>query len=365
MKTIHVRLKERSYDIVVGLDLLSKTGALLRKLKIGKDAVVITNKPLMGLYKRDLERSLHKNGFTVRFELVPDSEKAKSSNVALKLASRIAAYDKKRSVFIIAFGGGVIGDLAGFVAAIYKRGVPYVQIPTTLLAQVDSAIGGKTAIDLNIAKNLVGAFYQPRMVISDISLLETLPARQIRNGLAEVIKYGVIKDRRLFAFLEKKYSDILKYDRGSLEYAVLRSSRIKAKVVERDELDRTGLRVILNYGHTVGHAIESASSYSSRYNHGESVAIGMAVACDIALKLKLTNPAVSERIKALIKKIGLPAKITGLSLSKIRGSLAHDKKFMRGKNRFVLPVSVGEVRVFDGVPDKIITEAIKKNLKNG
>jgi len=365
LKTIRVRLKERSYDIVIGAGLLSKAGALLQKLRIGKDAVVITNKPLLGLYKRDMETSLRKGRFTIRFELVPDSEKAKSSNVALRLASRIAAYDKKKSVFIIAFGGGVIGDLAGFVAAIYKRGVPYVQIPTTLLAQVDSAIGGKTAIDLNIAKNLVGAFYQPRMVISDISLLETLPARQIRNGLAEVIKYGVIKDRQLFAFLEKKYSDILRRDKASLEFVVSRSSRIKAKIVERDELDRTGLRAILNYGHTVGHAVESASSYSSRYNHGESVAIGMAVACDIASKLKLTSPAVSERIKALIKKTGLPTKITALSLSKICGSLAHDKKFVRGKSRLVLPVSIGKVRIVDGVPDKIISEAIKKNLKNG
>lgn len=343
---------------------MSKTGALLRTTGFGKDAVVITNKPLLGLYRRELEKSLRENGFTVRFELVPDSEKAKSSGVTLRLVSRIASYDKRRSVFIIAFGGGVIGDLAGFVAAIYKRGVPYVQIPTTLLAQVDSAIGGKTAIDLNIAKNLVGAFYQPRMVISDISLLDTLPARQIRNGLAEVIKYGVIKDRHIFAFLEKKYPDILKHDRDSLEYVVSRSSRIKAKIVERDELDRTGLRAILNYGHTVGHAVESASSYSSRYNHGESVAIGMAVASDIALKLKLTSPAVCERIKGLIKKAGLPIKITGLSLSKICSSLAHDKKFVRGKNRLVLPVSIGKARVVEGVPDKIISEAIKKNLKN-
>ncbi|MDP3804635.1 MAG: 3-dehydroquinate synthase [Candidatus Omnitrophota bacterium] len=359
MKTIRIRLKERSYDIVIGAGLLSKAGVLLRRLRLGRDAVVITNKALLGLYKRDLETSLHKGGFTVRFELVPDSEKAKSSEIALKLISGIAAYDKKRSVFIIAFGGGVIGDLAGFVAAIYKRGVPYVQIPTTLLAQVDSAIGGKTAIDLKIAKNLVGAFYQPRMVISDISLLETLPARQIRNGLAEVIKYGVIKDERLFNYLEKKYSDILRRDKAVLEFVVSRSSLIKARVVEADELDKTGLRAILNYGHTVGHAIESASSYSSRYNHGESVAIGMAVACDISLKLKLIGSKACERIKRLIEKAGLPTKITGLNFSKIRESLAHDKKFAGGKNRLVLPVSIGKVSLVDGVPYNIISEAIK------
>jgi len=363
LRTIRVHLEERSYDIVIGAGLLTKTGALLKKLRLGKDVIVITNKEVLRLYRRDLEASLQKSGFTVRFELVPDSEKAKSSDIALKLTSRIAAYDKRRSVFIIAFGGGVIGDLAGFVAAIYKRGVPYVQIPTTLLAQVDSAIGGKTAIDLKIAKNLVGAFYQPKMVISDISLLETLPARQIRNGLAEIIKYGVIKDRRLFDFLEKNYLKILRGDRPSMEFVVSRSSIIKARVVEADELDKTGLRAILNYGHTIGHAIESASLYSSGYDHGESVAIGMAVASDIALKLKLIAPKEAERIKGIIRKAGLPAKITGLGLSKIYESLVHDKKFVRGKNRFVLPFSIGRAKVVEGVADAVVKEAIRKNIE--
>lgn len=363
MKKIRIHLQERSYNIAIGEGLLSKAGVLLRKLNLGTDAVVITNKELLNLYRRDLERSLIAGGFTVKLLSVPDTEKAKSSAVALKLASKIASYDKKRSVFIIAFGGGVVGDLAGFVAAIYKRGVPYVQIPTTLLAQVDSAIGGKTAIDLEIAKNLVGAFYQPRMVISDISLLETLPARQIRNGLAEIIKYGVIRDRGLFAYLEKRYSDIMRCDRQSLEFVVARASRIKAGIVERDEFDRTGLRAMLNFGHTVGHAVESASSYSSRYNHGESVAIGMSVACDISLKLGFACPEDCQRIKALIGKTGLPTMISGLGLPGIWRSLAHDKKFVGGKKKLVLPISIGRVKIVENVSDKVIYDAVKKNLK--
>lgn len=363
MKTIRLHLKERSYEIAIGDGLLARSGALLKRLGLGRDAVVITNRGVRRLYGRRLEASLRKSGCTVRFELVPDSEKAKSSSTALKLISSIATYDKRRSVFIIALGGGVIGDLAGFVAATYKRGIPYVQIPTTLLAQVDSAIGGKTAIDLKIAKNLVGAFYQPRIVISDISLTETLPARQIRNGLAEIIKYGVIKDARLFDFLEKNYADILSRHKQALEFAVTRSSAIKARVVEHDEFDRTGARAVLNFGHTIGHAVEAASSYSSAYDHGESVAIGMVVACDIALRLKTIDPISAERIRSLIGRVGLPTKIKGLGLARIYAALVHDKKFVGGRPRLVIPVSIGRVKIADGVPDTVIKKAIRKNLE--
>ena len=361
MKKIRVHLKERSYDILIGAGLLKKAGSYIKKLGIGGDAVVITNKEILRLYRRSLEASLKKCAFTVKFETVPDSEKAKSSPTALKLISRIAAYDRRRSLFIIAFGGGVVGDLAGFVAATYKRGIPYVQIPTTLLAEVDSAIGGKTAIDLNIAKNLVGAFYQPKLVISDISFIETLPVRQIRNGLAEIIKYAVIEDPRLFAFLEKNFNKILLGDRAALEYVIARSSAIKARAVEADEYDKTGVRAVLNFGHTVGHAIEAASSYSSGYNHGEAIAVGMIAACDMALKLKLIARRDEERIRSLIRRVGLPDRIKGLSLSKIYGALMHDKKFTAGRMRLVLPISIGRVKVAEGVGAKIVKDAVKKS----
>jgi len=209
MKKIRVNLKDRSYDILIGESLLKGCGPILNRLDIGKDAVIVTNKYLLGLYGTILARSLKRAGISVRFELVPDSERAKSNRTAIELINRIAGYDKGKRLFIIAFGGGVIGDLAGFVAAVYKRGVPYVQIPTTLLAQVDSSIGGKVAIDTPIAKNLIGAFYQPRLVLSDISLIKTLSKRQIRNGIAEILKYGVIKDRNLFEYLKKNHKKIL------------------------------------------------------------------------------------------------------------------------------------------------------------
>ncbi|MCX5667843.1 MAG: 3-dehydroquinate synthase, partial [Candidatus Omnitrophica bacterium] len=285
MRCVKVNLKDRSYNILIGDGLLSKSGAIIKKLKIGRDAVVITNKSLRHAYGKTLKHSLNRSGISVKFELVPDSEKAKSSHTLLKVLDHIAAYDRNRSVFIIALGGGVAGDLAGFAAAVYKRGIPYVQIPTTLLAQVDSSVGGKAAIDLPAGKNLAGAFYQPKVVISDINVLMSLPQRQVRNGLAEIIKYGVIKDRELFVYLEKNYRKAALLDKKTLSTLITRSVRIKARIVADDELDRKGKRMVLNYGHTIGHAIEAASSYSNRYNHGEAIAIGMCVAADIASKL--------------------------------------------------------------------------------
>lgn len=362
MGNIRVNLKDRSYSIVIESDALKKIGGFLKKLCIGKDALVVTNKGLLRLYGMKLERFLSAAGFSVKFEMVPDSERAKSSAVAINLISRIARYDKKRELFIIAFGGGVIGDLAGFVAAIYKRGIPYIQVPTTLLAQVDSSIGGKTAVDLDIAKNLIGAFYQPKIVLSDISLLETLSPRQIASGLSEIIKYGIIKDGRFFEFLERNYTKILLRDLTVMKYVIERSSIIKGRVVESDEFDRLGIRTILNYGHTIGHAVEAAACYSAKYNHGESVAIGMAVAADIAVRLGMISKTEADRIKRLILKCGLPVRITGLSAGRIFDSLLHDKKFERGAIRLVLPVSIGSVKVVDGIGEGAIKKAIKDNI---
>lgn len=362
MKKVRVFLKERSYDIVIGEGLLQKCGPLLKTLKIGRDAIVVTNRRLLALYRRPLEKSLEKSGFKVRFELVPDSEKAKSSNVAMGLIGRISKYDKNKSIFIIAFGGGVVGDLAGFIAAAYKRGISYVQIPTTLLAQVDSAIGGKVAIDLPIAKNLIGAFYQPRMVISDLSLLGSLSDRQIKNGLAEIIKYSIIKDKALFRYLEASYKKILKSDRKALEYVVTASSRIKASVVSQDEFDRFSKRVILNYGHTIGHAIEAASKYSNRYNHGEAIAVGMIIAARISLILGMLKKEDFDRIEHLIKITGLPDRVKGLKLSSVYESHLHDKKFVNRKNRFVLPVGIGNVKTIEGVSDYVVKDVLKKYI---
>lgn len=364
MNRVRVSLGDRSYDILIGDGLLSKSGAIIKRLNIGRNAVVITNDALRRAYGKTLKNSLNKSGISVKFELVPDSEKAKSSHTFLKVLNHIAAYDKNRSVFIIALGGGVVGDLAGFAAAAYKRGIPYAQIPTTLLAQVDSSVGGKVAIDLPAAKNLAGAFYQPKVVISDINVLMSLSPRQVHNGLAEIIKYGVIKDSALFAYLERNYKKAVHLDKKTLSTLIMRSVRIKARLVGEDELDRLGKRIILNYGHTIGHAIEAASSYSNRYNHGEAIAIGMCVAADIASKLNLLKRDDVVRIERLIKKCGLPTKMKGLKFDKIYEAHLHDKKFVHNKNRLVLPYAPGSAGVVEAIPDRVMAEAVKKRLLN-
>ena len=360
MNIVKVPLKDRSYNILIGRGLINKAGTIIRRLGIGNDAIVVTNKTLFGLYGKQLKKSLLKSGISVKFEFVPAAERAKSGAILARLLNEIAAYDKNKTIFIIALGGGVIGDLAGFAASIYKRGVPYIQVPTTLLAQVDSAIGGKVAIDLPAAKNLAGSFYQPRVVISDISILKSLSKHEIMNGLSECIKYGAIKDGKLFEYLENNYKKVLALDEKAVMRVVLSSSRIKAKLAAEDEFDRTGKRAILNYGHTIGHAIEAASGYSRRYGHGEAVAIGMVIACGISLKLKLINTVDAARIERLIKKCGLPVKIKGLRLSKIYEAHLHDKKFIHGKNRFILPVGIGRVRIVEGIRDSVIIKAIKE-----
>lgn len=360
MNRVKVSLKDRSYNILVGRGLIGQAGVIIKKLGIGKDAVVITNKSVFAIYGKQLKSSLLKSGISVKFEFVPAGEQAKSSAVLIRLLGKISVYDKNKTIFIVALGGGVIGDLAGFAASIYKRGIPYVQVPTTLLAQVDSAIGGKAAIDLPIAKNLAGSFYQPKVVLSDTNVLRSLGARQIKNGLSECIKYGAIKDGRLFKYLENNYKKVLKLDEKSLAHVILSSSSIKAKVVEEDEFDRTGARAVLNYGHTIGHAIEAASGYSGRYEHGEAVAIGMVIAARISSALGLTSPAVAGRIESLVKKCGLPASIKGLKLPAIRQALLRDKKFIRGKNRFILPTGIGAVRIVEGISNSIIENTIKE-----
>ena len=363
MKRVRVNLKKRSYDIVIGSGLFQKSGQLLKGLSLGRDAIVITNRRILSLYGKRLGSILKRSRFTVTFEIVPDSEKAKSSEVAASVLNRIAVYDRYKTIFLVALGGGVIGDLVGFIASIYKRGIPYIQIPTTLLAQVDSSIGGKTAIDLPVAKNLAGAFYQPKIVISDVSLLKSLPKRQLKNAMAEIIKYGVIKDKLLFKYIEDNYDRILKGNERALEYIIFRSSEIKADLVKKDEFDNKDLRVILNYGHTVGHAIETVSFYSDKYNHGESVAVGMMIATDIAFKLKMIAKKDKQRIASLIKKCGLPVQVKGLNPSKIYNTLLHDKKFVQGKNRFVLPTRIGRVKIVEDVPEGVIKEVIAEYIR--
>jgi 3-dehydroquinate synthase len=358
MKVIKVNLKKRSYNIIIGSGILEKIGTYLKQLKLGSDAYIITNPVIKNVHGAKLKNSLSRAGFNYKFKLIPDSEKSKSLKTVYSVIEDLAGYDKRKKVFIIAFGGGVVGDLAGFVASIYKRGTAYVHVPTTLLAQVDSSIGGKTAVDLVRGKNLAGTFYQPKLVFSDIALLKTLDTRQILSGLAEIIKYAVIKDPALLGFLEKKHNKITRKDIRSLESIIRRSSLIKAKIVEIDEREEKGIRTALNFGHTIGHAIEEAGGYK-RYNHGEAIALGMLVALDIGRAMGYTDKSTQERIEKLIRSVGLPTKIEKVTLADIIKAHYFDKKFSGAKNKFVIAEKIGRVIIKKDIPLSVIRACLK------
>ena len=358
MKTVNVPLKQNAYQIVIGRGILSGLGARLKSLKIGADAAVVTSPVIRRHHGGALAAGLKKNGFSVKFFEVPEGEQSKSAQVAFPLMEQIARHDSSKGIFIITFGGGVIGDLAGYVAASYKRGVTYVQVPTTFLAQIDSAIGGKVAIDLPVGKNLIGAFYQPKIVWSDVSVLSTLDQRQMRNGLAEAVKYGVIADKRLFSYIARHYHRLLDRQPAALEHVVVRCSRIKAGVVTADEKETKGLRTILNFGHTVGHALEASGGYN-RYHHGEAVALGMRVAAEISRQKGMLSAADCQKLNGLLSDIGLPKKIKGVPLAGILRIMQHDKKFQKGRNRFVLAQKIGKVKVVAGVSPSLIQKAIR------
>lgn len=352
-----VNLGKRSYSIIIGKNILAQLGLYLNRLKLGTDAFIITNGFLKNKYGAKLAKVLDKSKINYRFKLVADSEKSKSIQTASSVIKDLARFDKKKKVYIIAFGGGVIGDLSGFVASVYKRGISYVQLPTTLLAQVDSAIGGKTAVDLDLGKNLVGAFYQPKLVFSEINFLQSLDKEQLSCGLAEIIKYAVIKDAKLFNFLERNYKEIKKGSPKALENIVTSCSRIKAKITSVDEKEALNIRTILNFGHTIGHAIEAACGYKA-YNHGQAVGLGMIVAVNLSNKLNLIDMKLSLRIKNLIKLYGLPVKLKGVSIDKIIKAHYHDKKFLGKENKFVLASGIGKAKIVRNIKLSFIKEAL-------
>lgn len=362
MKRIDVKLARHSYHIVVGHGILAQLPQLVKPLSLGTDAIVVTHPQLKKLYGAKLEQALKRSGVHVHYILVPQGEQSKSAACALKVIAQIAKLDVKRKVFCVAFGGGVIGDLTGFVAAVYKRGIPYIQIPTSLLAQVDSAIGGKTAIDLDVGKNLVGAFYQPKIVVSDTSLVQSLSRRQLQNGLAETVKYGVIQDPALFVYLQANYKNFLNHEPQALEHIVAASSHIKANVVGLDEFETKGIRSILNYGHTVGHAIEAAGGFS-QYQHGESVALGMRVAGRLSVLLGQLSVEDENKINELLTAIGLPSHAKALKMSDIFKHMQHDKKFVGKHNRFVIAQTIGRVKLVSDVSEHLIKQAIQAYLR--
>ena len=355
MRKVRVRIGKNSYNILIGSGLLAQTGQLLKEIGFSDKLVVITDPTVNRLHGSTLRQSLTGNDFKVTTLEVPEGEEQKSLETAGRLYHELTSVYAERTTPILALGGGVIGDLAGFVAATYMRGVPLIQIPTTLLAQVDSSIGGKVAVDHGSLKNKIGAFYQPRLAISDTTTLKTLTPGEISDGLAEAIKHGVIWDKEYFDYIETNLDNIRALDDGVLERVVFGSAKIKAAVVAEDELD-FGLRNILNFGHTVGHAIESVSEFS--LDHGQAVAIGMLAAARIADKLGIFNSNELIRLKVLIEKAGLPAEMPGLEVERIIQSMEHDKKIVQGKIKFILPRSIGEVFITDDVSLSLVRQVL-------
>jgi len=355
MKKVKVGLGKNSYEIHIGPGIITQVGHWLKENGFSDKLVIITNPVVKQLYGEALEQALSKAGFRVSMLLVPDGEKQKSLETAGRLYHELSDSYAERTTPILALGGGVIGDLAGFVAATYLRGVPLVQIPTTLLAQGDSSIGGKVAVNHDQMKNKIGTFYQPGLVISDVSTLKTLPPRELANGLAEVIKSAVIRDEDFFTYLEKNLDDIKSLDVRHLEEMVFQTAKIKVEVVEEDERD-LGLRNILNYGHTIGHAIESAADF--KLGHGESVAIGMLAAARISNRLGILDISEVNRLKSLVERANLVTKMPDLDLGKIIQAMSHDKKVVGGRIRFVLLKAIGDAFITDEVDPSLVEQVL-------
>jgi 3-dehydroquinate synthase len=357
MQTVKVKLTQQDYDIHIASGLLGQVGKSLVELGFKSKGIIITNPVVKNLYLKKCKESLEEEGFSADFIEVPDGEEYKSLEWAGKLYNELASLKAERMTPILALGGGVIGDLAGFVAATYMRGVPLFQIPTTLLAQVDSSIGGKTAVNHGQLKNNVGTFYQPKRVLADVSVLKTLPVSQVGNGIAEIIKYGVIRDKELFQLIESNLTALTSLDEEFTEEVISRCTAIKAEIVEKDEKD-LGLRNILNYGHTTGHAIETVSEFG--VSHGQGVAIGMVAAAMISQRMGVLAAAELNKIKSILVKAGLPINIGGLDIAKILQAMKYDKKNAGGKVKFVLLKTIGEVFISDNVNVSMVEQVLKE-----
>jgi len=359
MREISVALASKSYPVYIGSGLLAQTGSYLRERGFAGRLVIITDSTVNRLYGSMLGQALEAGGFQVSTLEAPPGEEQKSLENAGRLYQELTTARAERTTPVLALGGGVIGDLAGFVAATYQRGVPLVQLPTTLLAQVDSSVGGKVAVDHGQLKNMIGAFYQPEMVIADTGTLKSIPEEELKSGLAEVIKSAAIRNSEFFIFLEENTEKIKSLDADTLEEVVYQSVKIKSEVVAEDELD-TGLRHILNYGHTIGHAVESVSDFEIK--HGKAVAIGMVTAARIANKLGLLDKSEVNRLQKLIEQVGLPTKMPDLGIEEMTRAMQHDKKVREGKVRFVLLKSIGNALVSDDVSPALIKEVLMEDV---
>ena len=350
-RKIRIELPHAQYDILVG-NQLSEIGSVARNWVRATKAFVISDQNVADLYLKTVEDSLESADVKLHSIVVAPGEKSKSLKVAEEIWEEMCEQGADRKSCIFALGGGVVGDLAGFIAATYARGLSFVQIPTSLLAQVDSSVGGKVGINLSLAKNMVGCFWQPQGVLIDLHVLRTLSAREYRSGLAEVVKYGVILDEQFFAYLEDHYEQINQQDLEVLSHIVARSCELKAEVVRQDEKELTGLRAVLNYGHTYAHAFESLAGYGT-IAHGEAVAMGMVCASRLAEKIGMIDPQVTQRQIELLNNLQIPIEPPKIEFEGFSETILRDKKAEGGKARFILPTKIGHVELVDNIPPKV------------
>ncbi|RKU20403.1 3-dehydroquinate synthase [Candidatus Poribacteria bacterium] len=359
MKTLRVELGENSYPIVVGGAILNRVGELLTSDAKSKKVLIVSDAFVKDQYMHVVHQSLEKYGFDVHTIEVPVGEESKSIAQFSRIQDSLVAHQLDRGSTLIALGGGVIGDLGGFSAAVYMRGISYVQMPTTLQAQVDASVGGKTAINHPKGKNLIGAFHQPKLVLIDVDTLKTLPQRDIRSGLIEVIKMGVIRDEPLFEMVEESLEAILNLEDTVLIEMISSACVNKAEVVAKDEKE-SGLRMVLNYGHTFGHALEAVTHYN-RYRHGEAVSVGMNCAAQLAVNLRMFSETDFQRQRMLLNRAKLPLMFPpDLTPEAICDAMYLDKKTLSGKLRLILPTRIGEVVIRNDVDDQHVLEAISQ-----
>jgi len=360
VQVVRVALGERSYPIHIGADLIGDAGLYAPHAQ-GRRVAVISNNVVAPLHLERVRQALTQAGAQSVPVLVEDGEQAKSWQTLDRVMDALLAARLGRDSLIVALGGGVVGDLAGFAAAVYQRGIPFIQVPTTLLAQVDSSVGGKTAINHARGKNMVGAFHQPLAVIADVATLDTLPERELRAGIAEVIKHGFVLDLPFVAWLEENIAKLLARDRAALEYAVQRSCELKAQVVSADERE-AGQRAVLNFGHTFGHAIEAGAGYGA-WLHGEAVATGMVMAAELSARAGTLSRGEAERVKALIGRAGLPVRGPNLGMGRYLELMQVDKKAAAGRVRFILLDGLGRATLRGDLDESLVRESIAAALQ--
>lgn len=356
MQRVEVALGARSYQIHIGCGTAAALTDFVRGAGFSRRGLIVTDTQVGPRWAEQTAQAAAEGGVAAEIVTIPAGETSKTLDEANRIYTRAIAVGLDRKSPIFALGGGVVGDLAGFAAATYMRGVPFVQLPTTLLAQVDSSVGGKVAVNHPLGKNLIGAFYQPAAVFMDLSVLRTLPPREIRSGLGEIIKYGIICDADFFAWLEAHRDPVLALAPDAAAHMTARSCEIKADVVRQDEREG-GLRRILNFGHTIAHAVETETGYT-RYRHGEAVAVGMAGAAYISEAMGLLSAADRARIERLIRSMGLPLHAEGVGADAMYADLFHDKKTVDGRIHWVLAEGIGRVTVRDDVPEDIVRRAL-------